>query len=261
MYDLVNNIISKVKQNNPLILNITNNVTMDFVANGLLSLGASPVMSQEKSDIQDLMKIAHAVVINIGTVDESFAKRCDQTCQLANQLGKPIIFDPVGAGASQYRTQVCKQLLCHYDIAVIRANVSEMMALSGMHSKTNGVDSTMKSHEGFSGAQQLSIQHNVAVCMSGKIDTIVDQAKTIQFERGSALMPQITGTGCLLSAVVAAFHAVHSNRFEASYAASLFYSVCAEIAAQHSEGPGTFKMNFLDCLNTCPPRAAYESTN
>lgn len=258
MLNIANEIIYKIKKENPLILNITNDVTIDFVANGLLSLGASPVMSSAKQEIDDLIQLSRAVVINLGTLNQDFNELCHHVCSVANQQRKPIILDPVGAGASNYRTETCNALLSKYCISIIRANAGEVMALAGLQAQTKGVDSQVSSIDSIKFAETLSSQYGLAVCMSGKIDVIVDQDKKIQFDRGSPLMPMITGTGCLLSAVVGAFHAVHENRFEAAAAASLFYSVCGEHAAKKSSGPGSFKANFLDILNVIPEENFYE---
>ena len=145
MFNIVNKVISKIKNKNPLILNITNDVTIDFVANGLLSLGASPVMSFAQQEIEDLVRLSGAVVINLGTLNESFNELCKHVCDVANQKNKPIILDPVGAGASSYRTETCNDILKKYRISIIRANAGEIMALSGLHSKTKGVDSQVRS--------------------------------------------------------------------------------------------------------------------
>lgn len=258
MFNLVNEILDKAKRENPLILNITNHVTIDFVANGLLSIGASPVMSFAEEEIDDLVKLSHAIVINLGTLNSHFNQLCHYACKVANQYKKPIIFDPVGAGASTYRTETCNSIIEKYQISVIRANASEIMALIGENSNTKGVDSAVNSIDSIQFAEALSTQYNLTVCMSGQTDIIVDKDKKITFERGSSLMPKITGTGCLLSSIVGAFNAVHPNRFEATHAASLFYAICGEIAEKNSFGPASFKTHFLDALNYNPEMRDYE---
>src|SRR5438876_768146 len=145
MFEKIKNIVVKIKEKKPLILNITNDVTMDFIANGLLSLGASPVMSKAQQEIDDLLELANSVVINLGTLDEKFIALCEYVCGVANQLKKPIVLDPVGAGASHYRTNTGLNLIRNYGIAIIRGNASEIMSLSGVSMKTKGVDSTTQS--------------------------------------------------------------------------------------------------------------------
>lgn len=258
MYDKISKITTALRQEKPLIVNITNDVTMDFIANGLLSIGASPVMSKSKKDLDDLIPLAKTVVINIGTLDTNFIALCEHACQLANQHNKPIILDPVGAGASRYRTEAAKNILDNYQIAIIRGNASEIMALADLPVITKGVDSTAASHQAVQSAEMLASKYNATVVVSGKQDVIVDSSRTQDFERGSAMMPAVVGCGCLLSSVVGAFHAVEPDPFVASAAATLFYSVCGERAAEQAQGPGSFKTYFLDSLHAMPLGEHYE---
>ena len=257
MFELINPIISKIKQDKPLVLNITNVVTMDFIANGLLCIGASPIMSQGIEESADLMKICASVVINPGTLDEAFIKLSEHVCQQANAHSKPIVFDPVGAGASAYRTATCKRLLDTFTIAILRGNASEIMALAGHTHTSKGVDSTSETQYAIDSAQLLAQKYQLTVVISGETDVIVDTHSTKQVFYGSALMPMITGTGCLLSAVVGAFQAVHSNSFEAATAATAFYGMSGNIAGRSATKPGSFKVAFLDALYTLPNRDDY----
>lgn len=258
MHEQINILIDHIKEKNPLVLNITNHVTMDLVANGLLSIGASPIMSNAEQEIDALLQHTHSVVINLGTLNDAFMKLCKKTCDIANQLNKPIIFDPVGAGASQYRTKHCMSLLNDYNIAIIRGNASEIMALCGALPDTKGVDSSEDSNQAIESAHALSKKHNAAIVISGKIDIIIDQNEMKQHERGSPIMPSITGTGCLLSAVIAACHAVEKNRFLAAEIGTVFYGICGEIAEQKANGPGSFRTHFLDALHARLTRHHYE---
>jgi len=248
MLNPTNAALMRIKQEKPLVLNITNEVTMDFVANGLLSLGASPIMSKAEQEIEDLLKLSKTVVINLGTLDEKFISLCHLTCRIANQLNKPIVLDPVGAGASHYRTATCLSLIKDHRIAIIRGNASEIMALAGSTGLTKGVDSSAQSQEALESAKLLSRRYQGAVVVSGETDLIVDQDREELLKHGSVLMPSITGTGCLLSAVVAAFHAIEADRFQAAVTAALFYSLCGEKAESLAQGPGTFRLHFLDVL-------------
>ncbi len=260
MYTQINDIVGRVRSNKPLIINITNHVTMDFVANGLLSLGASPIMTLATHEVDDLLNIANAVVINIGTLNDEFIHLCKAVCLAANRLGKPITLDPVGAGASLYRTKTCLDLLEQFDFSIIRGNASEIMALAGSVQNTRGVDASIASTYAIESAQYLASQHDVVVVISGAIDAVVDTNNVQHFEYGSPLMPMITGSGCLLSAVVSAFGVVHHNYYEAASAAVVFYGVCGELAASIAKGPGTFKPCFLDQLSMLPERTCYEKS-
>jgi hydroxyethylthiazole kinase len=258
MFKKTKEMISHIKLEKPLVLNITNYVTMDFVANGLLSIGASPIMSKAEQEIEDLLKHTKAVVINLGTLNRDFITLCRHTCQIANQLNTPIVLDPVGAGASQYRTDTCMSLINEYNISIIRGNASEVMALSGSSHTAKGVDSMTESNHAIESAKIVSSRHDAAVVVSGKTDIIVDNESIDQLDRGSPFMPTITGTGCLLSAVIAAFHAIEKNRFEAAKMATLFYGICGEIAENKANGPGSFRTQFLDALHFFPDRGQYE---
>lgn len=255
MFDTIKPMLTRIKNEKPLILNITNDVTMDFIANGLLSLGASPIMSKAQEEMSELVTFAQSIVINLGTLNNDFVMLCHEVCRLANQFEKPIILDPVGAGATRYRTTTAQQLLSQYEIAILRGNASEVMSLTNMTTmttKTKGVDSTAQSYVAVENAKELSSHYDMAVVISGPTDIIVDRDHYQELHYGSALMPQVTGTGCLFSAIVAAFHAVEKNRFAACVAATAFYGMCGEKAAQAVRGPGSFKVKFLDELNTKP---------
>lgn len=249
-------ILTNLRATKPLILNITNQVTMDFIANGLLSLGASPMMSSSSQESYDLIKLANCVVINIGTLNDEFLAVCHHVCRIANELHKPIIFDPVGAGASQYRTEACLRLIDQFQIAILRGNANEIMSLLNSTIMTKGVDGTLSSIEAIPYAKQLSIQYDMAVVISGATDVVVDSEQIHQNQLGDALMTKVTGAGCLHSAIIAAFHAIEPNRYAAGVAANIFYSQCGEYAAHKSQGPGTFKLHLLDALH-----ALYEIDN
>lgn len=249
MHDDVNDILTRIKQTRPLILNLTNYVSMEFIANGLLSLGASPIMTESVEELDELVSIAQTLVINIGTLDDAFIKRANKACQLANELGKPIILDPVGAGASHYRTRTCLDLLETFEVAIIRGNASEIMALAGFCHETKGVDSNAATSVAIESAQLLSEKYCATVAISGETDAVINN-KTVQLlTHGSPLMPMITGSGCLLTAVVAAFSAVHPHHHDATSAAIFFYGICGEIAARHTTSPGSFKTHFIDALS------------
>lgn len=259
MFEKIHNLVTQIKQQKPIVLNITNTVTMDFIANGLLSLGASPIMSQAMQEAENLLTLAHVVVINIGTLNKEFVSLSEHVCKIANQLQKPIILDPVGAGASRFRTEACLKLIEDHAISIIRGNASEVMALANLQHATKGVDSHTESRHAIESAVTLSKQYNLTVVVSGKTDFIIEGDKQNQCERGSYYMPLVTGAGCLLSAVVGAFHAVCSDRFDAASAATQFYGMCGEYAEEKADGPASFKTQFIDALYKLPERGRYEN--
>ena len=221
---------------------------MDFVANGLLSVGASPLISMAEQEMEELVMLAHAVVINLGTLDSRFIHLCHHACLLANQLSKPIILDPVGAGASRYRTDASLQLLLDFAISVVRGNASEIMALSESPMPMTVIDNAVELDAAIYNAKSLSTHYNAAIMISGKRDVIVDNGNVNHCDRGSPLMSMVTGTGCLLTAIVGAFRAVEEDRFLATTAAATFFGICGEQAARKAQGPGSFKAALLDAI-------------
>jgi len=252
--------VSKLKAVNPLVLNLTNYVSMDFVANGLLSLGASPIMSESIEELEALLKISQALVINLGTLNADFMKRVEVACAYANAFNVPIILDPVGAGATAYRTKSATDLLNYYQIALVRGNASEIMALSGAAQQTKGVDSLAESLDAELAAKALSRQYQCIVTVSGATDVIVSGEQVAHLSEGSPMMPRVVGTGCLFTAVTAAFcAALPDDIYQAAQAAAWYYGRCGAMAAEKATGPGTFKAHFLDALDCLALEVAYAS--
>ena len=249
MLEEIQSLLARIRNNQPLILNLTNAVTMNFIADGLSSLGASPLMANATEELEELVMLAHALVINLGTLDSSFIQLIQKACQFANSKHKPIILDPVGAGASIIRTQSALHLLESYAIDTVRGNAGEIAALSGAKECTRGVDSQISTQDSLEAGKVISQQFQTTVVMSGKIDTIINRQQIYTCHRGAPMMPLVSGTGCLLSAVIAAFRAVSTDSMQASISACEFYGHCGEQAALKATGPGSFKIHFLDALH------------
>lgn len=244
---LWNNLLA-VREKSPLVHSITNYVVMNNTANALLAVGASPVMAHAHSEMQDMVSIAGALVINIGTLDEYWVESMKLAIGQANKLSKPWILDPVGAGATPYRNKVLEELL-EYQPTVIRGNASEIMALASMSASTKGVDSTNLSTEALDAAIQLNQSYGAVVCVSGATDLIVHEKGCLTLSNGDKLMARVTGMGCTASALTGAFCAVNSaDYFEATVAAMALMGVAGEIAAEKSPGPGSMQLHFLDAL-------------
>lgn len=237
---------NKIENKKPLILNVTNYVTMDFIANTLLALGASPLMSEESSDASELLNITDAIAINIGTVHSNFVQTALSIAE-KNTKTKPLILDPVGIGASQIRTQTAQKLLplC----TVLRGNGSEVLALHNTSHIPKGVDSTIDSLNALSVAQTISKEQNIPISISGAIDYIVLNNSFYQCPYGSILMPRITGMGCALTAVIATFNTIEDDPFLATTIATAFYGICGELAEKRSQNSlGSFKNHFIDLI-------------
>ena len=239
--------IETVREKSPLVHNITNFVVMNNTANALLAIGASPVMAQAHSEVEDMTAIANALVINIGTLDEYLAAAMLMAASKADQLQKPWILDPVGAGATHYRNEILQQLLA-FKPTVIRANASEIMALASVSSTTKGVDSTAQSSDAVAAAQTLVREFNTTVCISGATDYIIDHSQTIQIHNGHQMMTKVTGLGCSATALIGAFIGVIDNKTEAITAAMALMGIAGELAAIKSNGPGSLQLNLLDHL-------------
>ncbi|MGL4388088.1 MAG: hydroxyethylthiazole kinase [Brevinema sp.] len=239
----------KIEQQNPLVLNITNYVTMNFTANALLALGAAPIISMDKDDSADLIKSCDAVQINIGTLDQN---TIDLSLYIAknNNKKKPLILDPVGSGASFIRTNTALSLLPY--TSVLRGNVGELTSLDGQHNTVNGVNSKIDiDSENAKQIEQMlrfSQKHRCIIGISGKTDLISDGENSITLDFGDVIMSQITGMGCVLSAITATFCAVEKDLFKATSNAFAFYTLCGELAAKKTKSLGFFESYFLETL-------------
>jgi hydroxyethylthiazole kinase len=240
--------ILQVKNTSPLVHNITNYVVMNSTANALLAIGASPIMAHSKSEVEDMVTISHSLVINIGTLDEYWVEGMLIAAQKSNELQKPWILDPVGAGATAYRDSVLSQLLA-FNPTVIRGNASEIIALAKANTAiTKGVDSTAQSDEAVEAAKTLVQNYNSVVCISGETDIIIDGNQIIYLKNGHPMMTKVTGLGCTASAMIGAFIGVIEDKTEAVVSAMSLIGVAGELAAQKSSGPGSLQLNLIDKL-------------
>lgn len=235
-----------LREAKPLILCLTNTVSMEFVANTLLAVGAAPVMSVDLRESEDLTHSAGSVYLNLGTLDAPFIEHCQNTVKIAARLRKPIILDPVGAGASFLRTKTARSLLPQ--ASIVRGNASEIMALDCNGVKTLGVESTESVDAAKNAARMLSKQYTCAISISGKEDFITDGSNETSLNFGSSLMPRVTGMGCALTATIAAFHAIIPNAYKATILANTYFSLCGNLAQEKAGVPGSFKIAFLDAL-------------
>ncbi|WP_371069746.1 hydroxyethylthiazole kinase [Sediminibacillus sp. JSM 1682029] len=240
-------LLTNVRDKQPLIHNITNQVVTNFTANGLLAMGASPVMANAEEEAADMAVIADALVLNIGTLTASQVNAMIKAGQAANQKGIPVVFDPVGVGATSYRNMIALRILEEIDVSLIRANAGEIAFLAGADAEMKGVDSAFQGD-----AQKIAVeaakQLETAVVLTGEQDIITDGETIYVSRNGHQLQTKITGAGCLLSSVIAAFLAVGREKLPVAGAAVSYYGAAAEMAASMSDGPGSFQRAFLDCL-------------
>ena len=241
------NDIEKIRSNSPLVHNITNYVVMNNTANALLAIGASPVMAHAVEEVEEMVNIASALVINIGTLSHNWITAMKAAINAAAERSIPIILDPVGVGATSYRTRTCHELVAQAPPTIIRGNASEIMALTDSSVQTKGVDSTTDQSP-LAAAQNLAQQQSCIVVVSGETDLITDGEKCAYIRNGHALMPKVTGLGCTATALTGAFAAVQNNPFLAAAHTMAVMGICGEIAADKSSGPGSLQMNFIDTL-------------
>jgi hydroxyethylthiazole kinase len=244
-------LLERIRDRSPLVHNITNLVVMNASANILLALGASPVMAHSRREAADMVALAGALVLNIGTLSEAWVEAMLLAARAANRRGIPVILDPVGAGATPYRTGAALKILEEADIAVIRGNASEVFALTDADVRTRGVDSSLAvSDEIAEAAGAIARQRESIVAISGETDFITDGRRLLRVANGTPLMTRVTGLGCGLSAVVGAFCAVaDADRLAATAAAFGLYGLCGELALEVSARPGSFFVAFVDSLS------------
>ncbi|GHA28967.1 hydroxyethylthiazole kinase [Oceanisphaera arctica] len=241
--------LSAVREQKPLVLNITNYVVMNNTANGLLAMGASPIMAHSRAELAEMMAFSGALVINIGTLDSVWIERMMFAVEQANQHGKPVVLDPVGCGASSLRTETSRRIAEAAEQLIIRGNASEIIALAGTganaEANSKGVDALDASEAAVEAARYLVRYYRCSVVISGKIDIIVTDNSEFRLHNGHSMMPFVTGMGCTLSALTGAFAAVGETT---GLAAAAVLGVAGEIAAEQSQGPGSLQLNLLDAL-------------
>ena len=237
--------LALVREQKPLVVNITNYVVMNNTANALLAIGASPIMAHSRQEMAEMMHIAGSLVINIGTLDSEWIERMLFAVEQANANNKPIVLDPVGCGASVLRTQTARTLAAKANNLIIRGNASEIIALAGEASQTKGVDALDSSDTALAAAQALVAQYHANVVISGEVDYVVTASQTISLSNGHHMMPYVTGMGCSLTALTGAFAAIGET---SGLAATAIYAIAGEIAAEQSAGPASLQLNIIDGL-------------
>lgn len=240
--------IEAIRKGAPLVHNITNYVVMNNTANALLALGASPVMAHAANEVEDMAGISSSVVINIGTLSDTWIEAMFLAARVAIDRAIPLVLDPVGVGATTYRTETARKLLDETPPTLIRGNASEIMALAGEHAATKGVDSAHGSHQAEEAAKALMEDYGCAVCISGETDIIVSPEGDAKISNGHPMMPKVTGLGCTATALCGAFAAVNPDPLMATAHAMATMGIAGEMAAEQAKGPGTLQMHFIDAL-------------
>lgn len=242
-----------VRARRPLVHSITNLVVMNFNANVLLAMGASPVMAHAHEEVADMAAIAQALVLNIGTLEPYWINSMCQALDVATARGIPTVLDPVGAGATRYRNDSIQAILRQAMPSVIRGNASEIMSVAGTAAKTRGVDSGAAVADALGAARDLAGRSGGVVCVSGPVDHVLDAGgRNASLANGHEWMTRITGVGCSATALVGAFCAVQPDTWRATVSAMAYLGVAGEVATQavqaQGQGVGSLQTALLDQL-------------
>ncbi|UPO77063.1 hydroxyethylthiazole kinase [Arthrobacter sp. Helios] len=250
----VSTLLSRVRSEPPLVQCLTNTVVTNFTANVLLALGAAPAMTDIPGEAGPFARIASGVLINLGTPHAEQRTAMLEAANAANDAGTPWVLDPVAVGSLPVRTALAADLL-ELRPTAIRANASEIMALAGLGAGGRGVDATDNAEDALPAATLLAQKYGTIVAVSGPTDVVTNGTSTLRISNGDALLTRVTGGGCALGVVTAAFLSVAddggadiSGRLAAVAAATAVYTLAAELAAAQSAGPGSFVPAFLDSL-------------
>lgn len=241
-------LMAEVRKKRPLVHHITNYVTVNDCANAVLCAGGSPVMTDAKEDVKEMARISSALVLNIGTLNERTVESMMSAGKAANKAGIPVILDPVGVGATSYRTETAWRIMEKVKVSVIKGNEGEIGVLAGTGGKVVGVDSVEGSEDRSMAAMSLAMKTGTIVSMTGKEDVISDGRRVFTTRNGHGYMGMVSGTGCMASSVTGCYAGVTDDLLTACVASLTVFSVAGEIAAKEAKGPGSFKTKLLDAL-------------
>jgi hydroxyethylthiazole kinase len=246
--------LATIRERKPLVHNITNFVVMNETANATLALGALPVMAHAAEEVEEMTGLASALVLNIGTLSPPWVEAMLAAGAAATARHLPIVLDPVGAGATQYRTQTAHRLLDAVGVTVLRGNAGEVATLVGAHAEVRGVESIVAGLAPDELARTAAQRLGVVVSVTGPVDHVSDGARVLAVANGHELLATVTGTGCTSTALTGCFLAAKPDEpVEAAAEALAALGVAAEDAARGADGPGTFHARLYDALYALDP--------
>lgn len=240
-------LLNRLRQDAPLVQCLTNTVVQPITANALLALGASPAMVDLPGEAGPFAEVAGGVLLNLGTPQADQREAMLEAATAADAHGTPWVLDPVAIGSLPVRTALAARLVALRP-TIVRGNPSEVLALAGLGSGGRGTDSTVSGEEALEAAVRLAGEHGSVVAVSGAVDLVTDARRTTRISTGHPWLTTITGGGCALGAVMAAFAALTDDAYAATLAAVTAYTVAAEVAAERATGPGSFAVALLDAL-------------
>jgi hydroxyethylthiazole kinase len=243
-----------IREHKPLVHQITNYVVMNETANATLALGALPVMAHAREEVEEMVGLAGALVLNIGTLSPHWVEAMLAAGKTANAAGVPVVLDPVGVGATRYRTETAKRILGDVDVAVLRGNQGEVATLVGLAAEVRGVESIGTGSEPAELARTAAEQLGLVVSVTGPVDHVSDSRSVLEVANGHELLGAVSGTGCMSSALTGCFLAAKREApLEAAAEALAAFGVAAEDAAHDAKGPGSFHVGLYDALASLDP--------
>ena len=243
-----------IRERKPLVHQITNYVVMNETANATLALGALPVMAHSGEEVEEMAGLASALVLNIGTLSEHWVEAMLLAGGAATSRGIPVVLDPVGAGATAYRTSTARRILDLVGVTVLRGNPGEVATLVGAHAEVRGVESMTAGMEAAELARAAARRVRAVASVTGPVDHVSDGERVLAVSNGHELLATVTGTGCMSSALTGCFLAGKPDApLEAAAEALAAFGVAAEDAAAGAGGPGTFHARLYDALYALDP--------
>ena len=247
-------LLRRVRERRPLVHQITNFVVMNETANATLALGALPVMAHALQEVEEMASVASALVLNIGTLSDEWVEAMVVAGQAANRADVPVVLDPVGAGATAYRTETSKRLLAELRIAVVRGNSAEIATLAGRQAQIRGVEAVGEA-AGPELARQAARALGTVVAITGLVDHVSDGETVNAVANGHELLGAVTGTGCMSTAITGCFLGVRGDDpLAAATEALVAFGVAGEDAAEQAKGPGSFHAALYDALYDLDPK-------
>ncbi|HEY2219459.1 MAG TPA: hydroxyethylthiazole kinase [Gaiellaceae bacterium] len=245
--------LRRLRERKPLVHQITNYVVMNETANATLALGALPVMAHAREEVEEMAALAGALVLNIGTLSPHWVDAMIAAGVAANEQGVPVVLDPVGAGATRYRTDTARRILDEVDVTVLRGNAGEVATLVGVDAEVRGVESIAAGSDPGELARTAATRLGVVASVTGPVDHVSDGDAVVAIANGHELLASITGTGCMASAVTGCFLAVAESPFDGAAEALVAFGVAGEDAARVAKGPGSFHVGLYDALAALDP--------
>ena len=251
--------LRELRERKPLVHQITNYVVMNETANATLALGALPVMAHAREEVEEMVGLASALVLNIGTLSERWIEAMLLAGREASARGIPVVLDPVGAGATAYRTDTARRILAEVRVTVLRGNQGEIATLVGAEAEVRGVESMSIGLEPAALAREAARGLGVVASVTGPIDNVSNGERVLAVANGHPLLATVTGTGCISSALTGCFLAAKPDEpLEAAAEALATLGVAAEDAADGAAGPGTFHARLYDALAALDPETLDE---